>query len=170
MRFEAVYGALLLVFALAFVGLDLLQRMRKVYARPRPDLPVTPQELARQLLDRGGLRDVTAVTIPFSSDTPYSAFYDEARRLFAVSPMTANARSVIAYAFVARESSRMSASGAPRRAACSHKSSSEASPLRTFRIRRARTARSTSEPSIRVRNLSSASGRTVSTSQCSTAS
>jgi len=106
MSFEVVYGVLLAIFALGFVGLEVLERMRKVYARPRPDLPLSAQQLARRLLERGGLGDVTVATIQFSPDTSWSVYYVEEERLFAVSPITADARSVTAYAFVARESSR----------------------------------------------------------------
>src|SRR5712671_5407770 len=106
MRFEVVYGVLLAVTVLAFVGLEVLDRMRNIYARPRPDLPVSAQQLARQLLERGGLCDVTIATLQFRPDTSWSVYYNEEERLFALSPTSADARSVTAYAFVARESSR----------------------------------------------------------------
>ena len=87
-------------------GAELLDRMRNVYARPRPDLPLSAQQLAHQLLERGGLRDVTVATIRFIPDAPWSVYYSEEERLFALSPRSAEARSVTAYAVVARESSR----------------------------------------------------------------
>jgi Zn-dependent membrane protease YugP len=106
MSFAVVYSVLLAVAALALVGLEVLDRMRNIYARPRPDLPLSAQQLARQLLECGGLCDITVATIQFIPDTSWSALYDEEERLFALSPTSADARSVTAYASVARESSR----------------------------------------------------------------
>jgi Zn-dependent membrane protease YugP len=106
MSFEVIYGVLLAVSVLAFVGVAFLDRMPKVYARPRPDLPLSAQQLARQLLERGGRGDITVATIQLIPDTSWSVGYDEEERLFALSPTSADARSVTAYARVARESSR----------------------------------------------------------------
>jgi Zn-dependent membrane protease YugP len=111
---EIIVGVLWVVFGLAFVGLTVLDRMKKVYARPRPDLPLSPQQLARQLLERGGLGDITVAAIPFIPDNSWSVCYDEEERLFALSQTTADARSVTAYARVAEETSRALRAGAEK--------------------------------------------------------
>lgn len=106
MTLDVFIHVMLAVWVLAFVGLVVLERTPKVYATLRPDLPLSPGRLARQLLERGGLGDIAVPAMPFIPDTSWSVSYDEEERLFALSLSTADARSITAYACVARESSR----------------------------------------------------------------
>jgi hypothetical protein len=91
---------ILLIFGLRLGPERLFNSVMKNYGEHRPDLPLNGQQLARQLLDRAGLKDVPIVT---DNSEEYTDSYDSDKRVLSLSARVAGAHSVAAYATAAHE-------------------------------------------------------------------
>jgi Zn-dependent membrane protease YugP len=94
---------LLVVLTLQYGPAWFFEQVVARYDRPRADLPLSGKELARQLLDHAGLKDVTVERLPDEGNT-YSDNYNTKARVLHLSPTIFDGHSLAAYAVAAHES------------------------------------------------------------------